>query len=86
MEKRLELRRRLRRKKHRQKGGPSLADRILNQRQDMLQVLALGAVAESVEHGTRVWGIGSLVPDGIKPMTFIIDKCRFLAWRLALIG
>ena len=43
-------------------------------------------VAESVERRPRVREIGSLVPGQVKPMTYQIDTCRFLAWCFALIG
>ena len=44
------------------------------------------AVATKVERGLRMQVIWSLVPDQVKPITYKIDICRFLAWRLALIG
>ena len=39
-----------------------------------------GVVAESVERKPHVREIWSLVPRRIKPMTYQIDNCRFLAW------
>ena len=39
-----------------------------------------GMVAESIESGPRVQEIRSLVPSQVKPMTYQIDACRFLAW------
>ena len=41
-------------------------------------MLPPGVVAESVEQGLRVWEIGSLVPQRIKPMSYKIDTCHFL--------
>ena len=38
-----------------------------------------GTVAESVEHRPRMREMGSLMPDCIKPMTYKIDNCHFLA-------
>ena len=32
----------------------------------------------------RIWEIGSLVASRVKPMTFKIGTCRFLAWRLVV--
>ena len=54
-------------------------------------VAAAGAVAESLERGPRVreigrWAVENLVPGRVKPMTYKIDTCRFLAWRSELIG
>ena len=46
----------------------------------------LAAVAKSVERIPHVWEIRSLVPGRVKPMTYQIDTCRFLAWCSALIG
>ena len=45
-----------------------------------------GAVAELVERLLPVQEIGSSIPGRVKPMTFKIDTCHFLAYRLALIG
>ena len=39
-----------------------------------------------VERRPRVWEIASLILGRVKTMTYKIDTCRFLAWRLALIG
>ena len=48
---------------------------------------APGAVAESVEHWSHVWEIMVLKTQGqVKPMTYQIDTCRFLARCLALLG
>ena len=43
-------------------------------------------MVEFVERGPHVREIGSLVPVGIKPMTYTIYTCRFLAWCMAFIG
>ena len=43
-----------------------------------------GMVAELIE--PRVWVFGSSVPFRVKPMTYQIDTCYFLAWCSALIG
>ena len=45
-----------------------------------------GAVAESVEHWSRVWKIMGSNPGWVKPMTYKIDTCRFLARCSALLG
>ena len=46
----------------------------------LFQKWALGAVAESVlPRWPCVWEIGSLVPGQVKPMTYQIDTCCFLA-------
>ena len=47
---------------------------------------SLSELGESVERGPHVWEIGSSVPSRVKPMTYKIDTCRFLAWHSALIG
>ena len=39
-----------------------------------------GVVPESVERGPRMREIGSSVPDRVKPMTYKIYTCHFLAW------
>ena len=46
---------------------------------NMAFALALGAVAESIEHWSRVWDIVGSNPGQVKPMTYQIDTCRFLA-------
>ena len=47
----------------------------------------LSVVPESIEHGLRMWEMGSLVPSRVKPiMTYKIDVHRFLARHSALIG
>ena len=46
----------------------------------------LGAVVELLERGPPVWEIGSSVPSRVKPVTYKIDTCHFVAWRSALIG
>ena len=38
-----------------------------------------GNVTEEVEQRLRVGEIGSLVPGQLKPMTYTIDTCHFLA-------
>ena len=43
-----------------------------------------GAVAESVEHWSRVWKIMGSNPGRVKPMTYKIDTCRFLTRCSAL--
>ena len=43
-------------------------------------------VAESVERGPCMRKIGSSVPGRVKPMTYKIDACHFLAWYLALLA
>ena len=43
-------------------------------------------VAEHVEYGPPVREIRSQAPDRVKLMTYKIDTCCFLAWRLALTG
>ena len=45
----------------------------------------LNAVAESVERRPPVREIGSSIPGRVKPMTYQIKTCRFIAWRLTLI-
>ena len=45
-----------------------------------------GTVAESVEHLHRVREIVGSNPRRVKPMTYKIDTCCFLAWRLGLVG
>ena len=47
--------------------------------------LGLGAVAESVERALRLLEIGGLVLSRVRPMTYQIDTCRFLAWQAALL-
>ena len=44
------------------------------------------AVAESVERGPRIREMGRFVPGRVKPMTYKINACRFLAWLSALLG
>ena len=44
------------------------------------------AVAESVDWRPRTREIGSSVPGRVKPLTYKIDTCHFLAWLLLLIG
>ena len=39
----------------------------------------LGAVAEFVECMPGVWKVGSSVPSRVKPTTYQIDTCHFLA-------
>ena len=43
-------------------------------------------MAESVERVPRVQEIGSSVPSWVKPITYIINDCNFLAWHSVLIG
>ena len=43
-------------------------------------------MAESVERRPQVQDTGSLVPGRVKPLTYKIDTCRFLARNSALIG
>ena len=43
------------------------------------------AVAESVKGGTRVWEIGNLVPGRVKPITYQIYTCPFLARHSTLL-
>ena len=45
-----------------------------------------GAVAESVEHWSRVREIMGSNPGRVKPMSYKIDTCHFLARCLALLG
>ncbi len=45
-----------------------------------------GAVAESVEHWSRVREIVGSNPGRVKPMTYKIDICHFLARCSALLG
>ena len=45
-----------------------------------------GAVVKTVERRSRVREIGSSVPDRFKPVTYQIDRYRFLAWYSTLIG
>ena len=45
-----------------------------------------GAVTKSVERRLSMREIEGLVPSQVKPMTYKIDVCRFLAWHLPLIG
>ena len=44
------------------------------------------AVAESIEHWSRVRGIVDSNPGRVKPMTYKIDPCCFLARCSALLG
>ena len=46
----------------------------------------LGPVVESVEHGSRLREIVVSNHGRVKPMTYQIDTCRFLARCLALLG
>ena len=46
----------------------------------------LDMMVESVERWSWKQDIGSLVSSRVKPMTYQIDTCRFLACRLVLIG
>ena len=46
----------------------------------------LAAVAESGEHWSRVREIVGSNPGQVKPMTYKIDTCRFLARCSALLG
>ena len=48
--------------------------------------LVPGAVTESVEHWSRVWEIVSSSSGRVKPMTYNIDTCCFLAKCSALLG
>ena len=78
----------MQRKCERMKGAPAV-DLIFNHFEHPWGLLPMptpGAVPESVEHGLRVWDIGTLVPGQVKPMTYKIDICHFLAWYLPLIG
>ena len=43
-------------------------------------------VAESLEHGRHVWEIGSLIPSGVKAITYQMCTCHFLARHSVLIG
>ena len=43
-------------------------------------------MAEPVERRPRVREIRSSVADRVKPMTFKIDICLFIAWHLELTG
>ena len=45
-----------------------------------------GVVAYSVEHGPRVWEIVGSNLSRVKPMTYEINTCRFLARCTALLG
>ena len=45
-----------------------------------------GAVAESVEHGPHMREIVGSNPGRVKPMTYQIDTCHFLAKCSALLG
>ena len=45
-----------------------------------------GIVDKAVERGRQVGEIGGLVLSRVKPMTYNIDTCHFLAWREALLG
>ena len=47
---------------------------------------SLGTLAESVERRPRMSEIGNLVPSRVKPVTYKIYTCHFLAWCSALIG
>ena len=49
-------------------------------------IYILDAVAESVEHWTCAREIVGSNPGHVKPMTYIIDTCRFLDRCLALLG
>ena len=49
-------------------------------------LLVLDSVAESVERRLPMWKIESLKPSRVKPMTYKINTCCYLAWRSALIG
>ena len=56
---------------------------VIGQRGHTKCIYAMGtytlAVAELVECEPRVLEIGSSVPDPVKPMTYQIDACHFLA-------
>ena len=43
-------------------------------------------MAESVKRGTRMQKIRSSILGQVKPMTYKIDTCHYLAWCSALIG
>ena len=43
-------------------------------------------VAESVECRLHVWKVGSLKAERVKPMTYQIYTCRYLAWHSAITG
>ena len=43
-------------------------------------------VTKSVEHKHSVQKVRSSNPSRVKPVTYQIDTCGYLAWRLALIG
>ena len=45
-----------------------------------------GMVAKSVEREPRVREIGSSILGQVKPMTYKVDICPFLAWLSGLIG
>ena len=42
-------------------------------------------MTELVEREPQVWKIRSSIPCRVKPMTYKICTCRFLAWHLAFI-
>ena len=46
--------------------------------------LQLGAVAESVRLGARLWDIGSSLLSWVKPITYKLDNCCFQPWCLTL--
>ena len=48
--------------------------------------MGLGAVAESVEHWSRVWEIVGSNAGRVKLMTYTIDTCHFLARCSASLG
>ena len=52
----------------------------------ILSLVKPSALAHLVERGLRMREIGGMIPGGVKPMTYPIDTCRFLARRSALIG
>ena len=43
-------------------------------------------MAESAERESRGWEIRDLVPSRVKPMTYKIDTCRFLARHSTLLA
>ena len=51
-----------------------------------LYITTPGAVAESVEHWSRLREIVGSNTGRVKPMTYKIDTCRFLARCLVLLG
>ena len=52
-----------------------------------LVVVWPGVVAKFVERWSCMLGDGELCfPDQVKPMTYKIDTCRFLAWQWELIN